>query len=136
MASIADDPNGRRRILFVAPDGSRKTIRLGKIDRKSAEGIRRHVEALLSARIGGQPVPRESAAWLAGVGASLRDKLAAVGLVEAPKRSALGEFLRSHILSRPDVKPATLEVWQQPCRNLTEFFGDDKPLRTITTGDC
>ena len=25
MASIADDPNGRRRVLFVAPDGSRKT---------------------------------------------------------------------------------------------------------------
>ena len=43
MASISDDPNGRRRILFVAPDGSRKTIRLGKIDRKSAEAINRHV---------------------------------------------------------------------------------------------
>jgi integrase len=24
----------------------------------------------------------------------------------------------------------------QPYRNLTEFFGDDKPLRNITTGDC
>jgi integrase len=34
------------------------------------------------------------------------------------------------------VKPATLEVWQQPCRNLIEFFGDDKPLLQITTGDC
>src|SRR6516164_3324360 len=136
MASIANDPNGRRRILFVAPDESRKTIRLGKIDRKSAEAIPRHVEALLAAKIGGQPVPRDTAAWLAGIGTTLRDKLAAVGLVEAPKRAALGEFLRSYILSRPDVKPATLEVWQQPCRNLTEFFGDDKPLRHITTGDC
>jgi integrase len=34
------------------------------------------------------------------------------------------------------VKPPTLEVWQQPCRNLTEFFGEDKPLRSITTGEC
>ena len=34
------------------------------------------------------------------------------------------------------MKPATLEVWQQPCRNLTEFFGNDRPLRSITTGDC
>lgn len=24
---------------------------------------------------------------------------------------------------------------QQPCRNLVEFFGADKPLRNITTGD-
>jgi integrase len=136
MASIANDPNGRRRILFVAPDGSRKAIRLGKCDRKSAESIARHVESLLSAKIGGQPVPRDTAVWLTGIGATLRDRLAVIGLVDAPKRSALGEFLRAYILSRPDVKPATLEVWQQPCRNLTEFFGDDKPLRSITTGEC
>ena len=136
MASIADDPNGRRRILFVAPDGSRKAIRLGKIDRKSAEAICRHVEALLAANIGGQPLPRDTASWLAGIGETLKDKLAAVGLADAPRRAVLGEFLRSYILSRPDVKPATLEVWQQPCRNLTAFFGDDKPLRNITTGDA
>ena len=30
MASVVNDPNGRRRILFVAPDGSRRTVRLGK----------------------------------------------------------------------------------------------------------
>jgi len=136
MASVVNDPNGRRRILFVAPDESRKTIRLGKTDRKSAESICRHVEALLGAKMGGQPIPRDTAAWLTGIGATLRDRLAAVGLVEAPKRAVLGEFLKNYILSRPDVKPATLEVWQQPCRNLTEFFGEDKPLRSITTGDC
>lgn len=125
MASISDDPGGRRRILFAAaPDESRKTIRLGKINRKSAESICRHVEALLAAKIGGQPVPRDTAAWLANIGVKLRDKLATVGLVDAPKRAALGEFLQVYILSRPDVKPATLEVWRQPCRNLTEFFGD------------
>ena len=83
MASIVNDPNGRRRILFVAPDESRKTIRLGKIDRKSAESICRHVEALLAAKLGGQPLPRDTAVWLSGIGAKLRDKLAAVGLVEA-----------------------------------------------------
>src|SRR4051795_8924772 len=100
MASISDDPNGRRRILFVAPDESRKTIRLGKIDRKSAESICRHVEALLGAKMAGQPIPRDTAAWLGGIGATLRDRLGAVGLVEAPKRAALGEFLKNYILSR------------------------------------
>ena len=61
MASVVNDPNGRRRIQFVAPGGKRKTIRLGKIDRKSAESICRHVEALLAAKISGQPVPRDTA---------------------------------------------------------------------------
>jgi hypothetical protein len=46
MASLVDDPGGRRRILFATPGESRKTIRLGKCDRKSAESICRHVEAL------------------------------------------------------------------------------------------
>src|SRR6478752_2380966 len=93
MASIVNDPNGRRRILFVAPDGSRKTIRLGKCDRKSAEAIARHVEALLASKIGGQPVPRDTAVWLTGIGPKLRDKLAAVGLVEAERRLSTADFL-------------------------------------------
>ena len=136
MASIVNDPKGRKRILFVGPDEIRKTIRLGKCDRKAAESICRHVEALLAAKIGGQPIPRETAVWLTGIGTKLRDRLATVGLVEATKRAVLGEFLKCYILARPDVKPATLEVWQQPCRNLTEFFGEEKPLHGITTGDC
>src|SRR6478609_3496698 len=93
MASIANDPNGRRRILFVAPDGSRKAIRLGKCDRRSAEAITRHVEALLASKIGGQPVPRDTAVWLAGIGAQLRDRLAAVGLIETECRLSTGDFL-------------------------------------------
>ena len=94
------------------------------------------VEALLSAKITGQPIARDTAAWLAGIGAVFKDKLAAVGLTETTSRVALGEFLKSYVLNRPDVKPATLEVWLQPCRNLTEYFGDDRPLRGITVGDA
>ena len=39
MASIVSDPNGYRRILFVAADGSRKTIRLGKATAKQADAL-------------------------------------------------------------------------------------------------
>ncbi|QEL14116.1 tyrosine-type recombinase/integrase [Limnoglobus roseus] len=66
----------------------------------------------------------------------MKDKLAAVGLIDAPKRSTSGEFLRSYVLNRPDVKSSTLQVWQQPCRNLITYFGDDKPLGSITAGNC
>src|SRR5215470_13802324 len=115
MASIANDPGGRRRILFMAPDESRKTIRLGKIDRKSAEGICRHVEALLAAKIGGQPVPRDTAAWLAGIGAALRDKLAAVGLVEPLQRLTVGEFFTTWLTDKTAAgfKPTSLRAWGQ-----------------------
>lgn len=45
MASVAKDGKGWR-ILFVAPHGKRKTLRLGRVDKKTAESIRVHVEAL------------------------------------------------------------------------------------------
>src|SRR6516165_6376423 len=123
MASVVNDPNGRRRILFVAPDESRKSIRLGKIDRKSADAIARHVEALLSAKIGGQPVPRDTAAWLANIGPKLHDKLAAAGLVEAVSRATLGEFLDAFIANRkPTAAPNTITNLGQAKRRLVEHF--------------
>src|SRR5215831_12893949 len=136
MASIVNDPNGRRRILFVAPDESRKTIRLGKIDRKSAEAIARHVEALLAAKIGGQPVPRDTAAWLANVGKSLRDKLAAVGLVEPLQRLTVGEFLTNWLEGKKAIghKPTSLRTWGQTMAALVEQFGR-RPLASLTHAD-
>src|SRR5437660_7924127 len=117
MASIVNDPGGRRRILFVAPDESRKAIRLGKIDRRSAEAIARHVEALLAAKIGGQPVPRDTAAWLANVGAALHDKLARAGLINHREDNshalALGPFVDAFLAGRDDLKPNTRTAFIQ-----------------------
>ena len=137
MASIANDPDGRRRILFVAPDQCRKTIRLGKCDRKTADSILRHVEALLGAKICGQPTPRETAAWVSTIGHSLRDKLGAVGLVEIPNRARLGEFLDSFIANRkPTAAPNTITNLEQAKRRLVEYFGIDRAMTTITPADA
>jgi hypothetical protein len=116
MASVVNDPNGRKRILFVVPDESRKAIRLGKCDRKSAEAIARHVEALLAAKIGGQPVPRDTAVWLSGIGASLRDKPAAVGLVEPLQRLTVGEFLTSWLAGKKAAGHAPRATTAGPAR--------------------
>ncbi len=136
MASIVNDPNGRRRILFVAPDGGRKTVRLGKIDRKSAESICRHVEALLAAKISGQPVPRDTAVWLASIGESLRDKLAAAGLIEARRQLTVGEFLASWLEGKRAAghKPASLLAWGQTAASLAEQFGP-RPLASLAHAD-
>ncbi|MEZ6140844.1 MAG: site-specific integrase [Zavarzinella sp.] len=138
MASITTDREGRRRIQFFTGDGTRKTIYLGKVTIKDAQGIQRHVEEILSSGASGQPMAMDTANWLARIDQKWHAKLAGVGLVE-PKEvrtMQLGDFLKEFILSRPDVKPATLEVWQQPCRNLIEYFGADKQLRKVTVGQC
>lgn len=135
MASITTESNGHRRLLFTDSDGRRKSIRLGKLGFKSAQTIARHIESLLAAREHADPVPPVTAVWIKSIGETLRSKLAQVGLVDQHKKVQLGEFLNEYILSRPDIKPATREVWQQPCRNLRDYFGADKPLRSITPGD-
>lgn len=137
MASIVNDPGGRRRILFVAPDESRKAIRLGKIDRKSAESIARHVEALLAAQIGGQPIPRDTAAWLANIGAALRDKLATAGLVQSRRRATLGEFLDAFIANRKaTAAPNTITNLEQAKRRLVEYFGAGRDMAGVTPADA
>jgi len=133
MASIVDDPNGRRRILFVGPDSKRRTIRLGKIDRKGAESICRHVESLLSAKIGGQPIPRDTANWLPAIGDSLREKLATVGLVEVRTARAVGAFLSAYLEQRRgDSKPATAITIRTVSTDLTQFFGETTELRAAS----
>ena len=146
MASVSKAPRGQKIVQFVSPAGGRRSIRLGKVDMRGAESVARHVESLLSQKICGQAMTRETAAWLSDLPIPLKLKLAKVGLIEAelpgdapaeePKKTFLGAFLDGYILSRRDVKPATRLVWQQPCRNLKVFFGEDKRLHDITPGDC
>lgn len=136
MASVANDPNGRKRILFVDADENRKAIRLGKCDRKSADAIARHVEALLSAKIGGQTMPRDTAAWLTNIGAKLRDKLASVGLVEPLQRLTVSEFLANWLDGKKAMghKPTSLRAWGQTVAGLVEQFGP-RPMASLVHAD-
>lgn len=140
MASIVNDPNGSKRILFVRPDEVRKTIHLGKCDRKAAESVRRHVEELLNAKINGQPVARETALWLSEIGAKLRKKLVRTELIEPSEnekkpRLALGAFVDAFLQGRDDLKPNTRIAFIQSRKALVRFFGEDKPIDDINAGD-
>jgi integrase len=140
MASIGCDPNGRKRILFVAGDGSRKTIRLGKTTMKQAEAAKIKIEQLqLSASGLTGVVDDETARWLVGLDDRIYNKLADVGLVaKRPKVESvlLGAYLQRYADDRIDVKPGTQLMFKQTRGNLVDFFGPDKPLREITPGDA
>src|SRR6516225_7934624 len=105
MASITRQSNGKRLIQFVAGDGKRKSIRLGKVPQRVAEEIRVKVEHLLASRASNCPIDHETARWLAEISDDLTEKLAAAELI--PKRAVarLDDFLVSYISSRTDVKP-------------------------------
>lgn len=109
---------------------------MGKIDRKSAEGIGRHVEALLSAKISGQPLARDTAGWLNGIGEPLRVKLAAVGLVDVANHMTTAAFLADWLAGKRagGYKPASLVAWGQTVSELTELVGT-RPLASLTHAD-
>jgi integrase len=139
MATIGTDPNGRRRVLFVAADGSRKTVRLGKCSQRDAETVCRHIEVLAASTIHGQPVPRDTALWLADLGDTLHDRLARADLVAArenPGRVLLTSFIDTYIAQRLDLKPGTRTILQQARVWLVRFLGDDRRMDTVTVADA
>jgi integrase len=136
MASIAKDPNGRKRILFSIPDRSRKAIRLGKASLHTARTVKHHVEHLANAAAYGCALEPKTAEWVADISDELADKLAAVGLIRQRERATLAAFLDRYISSRTDVKPGTQLAYKQGRNSLVSFFGADRDLRRITPGDA
>ena len=139
MASISTAPGGYRTIQFVAGDGKRRTIRLGKASQRIAEEVRVKVEALNAAAVAGLSWDAETARWVAGLGIVLADKLAAVGLI--PKRQGrdgarLEDFIDAYIARRTDVKPNTASNLRMFGDRLIAFFGKDKNLADIKRSDA
>ncbi|MGA2233512.1 MAG: tyrosine-type recombinase/integrase, partial [Tepidisphaeraceae bacterium] len=138
MASIGNDAGGRKRILFVAGDGTRKTIRLGKLSQRQAEAFKVRVEALIGQAITGA-VDDETSRWVAERDDETHERLAAVGLVKPRENvgaAKLGAFIDQYIAGRNDIKPNTLIGLGQARRNLIEFFKADRTLASITEGDA
>lgn len=134
MASIGNDSNGRKRILFISPDGKRKTIRLGRADLKQATAAKLKIEALVSAAITGGPPDDETSRWLAGLGDKLYARLAAVGLVMPRDNDATGFTLDTLIdtyFKHLDVKPVTRLGYQSTRTALLSYFGANRPVNGI-----
>lgn len=137
MASLANDSNGHRRILFSDTDGKRKTIRLGKMTKKDAEGVRVKVESLLGSKVSGHTVPQETSRWVAQLGDKLHEKLAKVGLIEARECATLRSFIDAYIKRRrPTLKPSTILNLNQARDHLARHLGENRDLRTVTPADA
>ena len=98
MASLTTRKSGSRSIQFVDADGKRRTIHLGKIDKRQATSIKGYVEKLADATLTGHAPDRATTAWLLDVGDRLQEQQVAAGLVqpsedEHDKEEALGPFL-------------------------------------------
>jgi len=141
MASIARGKNGNRRIQFVAPNGKRPAIRLGKVSQRVAEAVKFRVEQLLAAKLTGHAVDADTARWVGSLEPAMTDKLARVGLIpsrddKANESTTLGMFLDEYIAGRTDLKPSTIRHLKDAAKSMVEFFGEFRPLADITLSDA
>jgi integrase len=148
MASVTKlDSAGRQgfRIRFYVDDRRREIYLAGcgkRVERR-AEIIARHCDELAKAKSNSVAPSAESIAWASSVEGRLRDNLVAWGLADpvTPKLSTdqgrlLSAFLSSYIESRTDVKRTTTINYNQTKRVLVEYFGPNKPLKSITKADA
>ncbi len=136
MASISNDPNGLRRILFIGADDRRKTIRLGKVSTRYAESVKVKVEDLVSSSIHGHASRDDTSRWLTSLDSKLYDKLARVGLAKRREVATLGVFTQTYIDGRKDIKPRTRINLEQARRYLLDYFDEKRPMRDFTAGDA
>ncbi len=134
MASLTQEKNGTRKILFLCPEtGKRKSIRLGKIPKKLAESIKIRVEELIQYQVLGVPYTADFAQWLNHIERPLYRQFVKVGLLKDKIELTLGEFLGTYVENnRHRVEESTVLTWQNPIRNLKKFFGEDMPIHKIT----
>ena len=114
MASVIDDPNGKKRIQFVAGDGGRKTIRLGDMSMKQAAEFNVCVEDLSPPRAGRRSIENTTADWLAESGRHDAQAAGEVGLVKPRERNnaTLGKLLTA-FFDTLAVKPGTATTYKQ-----------------------
>lgn len=136
MASLSRSANGKFAIQFADPDGRRRTLRLGSMDRKTAESTRRRVEALLTARRQDTDPSDDLSKWVSNLGEEFHARLVGVGLIAGRRSSRLlGEFVRAHIAGRTDLKASTREAMITSMKRLFFFFGEDTRIRSVMPGD-
>jgi len=120
--------------------GRTRTIRLGKVPKRSAKKAKRHIESIAAAqKIGDAPTP-DDRQWLASIDESIRDKLVKVGLCE-PSTAPVGLRTLADIpgrlqqLVKPGSSPRTLEMYQETADLLLKYFGP-KPIGQLTPADA
>ena len=131
MASIAKDPGGKKRILFVDPDGKRRSIRLGKMPLADARTIKHHIESLLASKASGRSLDNETATWTRIISDTMADKLATAGLIAKRENITVDGLVVAFMNAGIHFKSSTRSIWGQATGDLKKHFGGDCQIRTI-----
>jgi len=133
MASVKTDSSGFKKVRFYI-DGKRRSISIGNVANRIADGFCIRVEMLLDSVLTGVPSDGETLRWLNELPDVMHARLAAVGLVHnRPERqSQTLARLVAAVREVKTVKESTFVAWGQAVRSLTRHFGEDCQPLSIT----
>ncbi|TWT86628.1 hypothetical protein Mal64_34570 [Pseudobythopirellula maris] len=140
MASLSKRRStGSYSIQFEDRDRRRRTIILGKLPKRDAEAVRIRVERLVSSQLAGTAPDAETSRWLSTCGERMFAKLSRVGLVENRAEGTLGAFIDAWTTSRKadtKIRASTIAASESTHKSLRAYFGEGRPLRSITRGEA
>lgn len=136
MASLYTEHN--RRTIQINNLPQRPKLRLGHIRLRQAQSILTMVEALVASHVAGLPVGDDVGRWLDTIDGTLKDQLAAIGLIDKPKAGRLGKLTEFYITRKEEAKckAGTLTRLRQSAKDAISFFGYDRRVHTITEAHC
>ncbi len=136
MASLSRVKGGKWIVQYVDPSQKRRTISLGKMDRRTADHALLMIDRLIASHVSGLPLDQRTAAWAAEVKDPLAGRLASLGLLEKVATVTLEVFLSDIRQMNSHLRPNTLKNYDSTIKKLVEFFGGDRLMKAITPGDC
>ena len=136
MASITNQPNGRRMIQFVTQDGARRSVRLGKTSKRHAESVKVHIEELIAAKRSGHSPALQTRQWLETVDDRMRVALSKAQLIDNSYAISLGELVSGYLARRSDLKPKTLKFLTNATDRAIMYFGSDRRAGMITVAEA
>lgn len=125
--------------VFVQPSGNRRSIYLGKITKKAAENVQKHIDRLLALNHVGQPPDSSIEEWLALCEPAFRLKLRESGLIARwsvpTDPPAIGSLWDTYLANRIDLAPSTLKGFKTAKIHVVAFF-QDRRICDISVGDA
>jgi len=138
MASVIDYDGGLKRIEFcLTPNGQRKSLRLGRVNAKTAKFWQDKVEAIIGDLLADKPHDSEVSKWLGRMDESMLKRMRAVGLADGVglSQTTLGEFLDRYTTNMTG-KPGTRIFYGHTIANLREYFTPQRAVRDISNQDA
>jgi len=134
MATITHDAKGWR-IRWYTRDGDRKSVRIGKCSERVANQVLAITSQLIDAAEWGISPDPKVKGWLEKLPPEFVAKLQKAGLLHPVKRLSIGEAIAEFLERSKHHAAWTISNIRQAFRHLTAFFGEDRPLESVTVAE-